>query len=226
MKKEIYSVFIICAIMQQSFSQNTGININSPTQVLDINGKIKIRDDGQSPSAGTIRYNSVSQDFEGYNGIGWNTFINKGIEVGYFEQSTFFTSTLRNVNVVFPDSIIVSQTGYYLTFFGGEMSGLHDNTVGLSSDVSWRLQLFVDRPSIDFVADEIFTSAGLDALGSGSSAYSFRRQERVYGMRALFLQAGEKLFLRYQVNSDPGNPAPVTLYNIFKSEIYIIKINL
>jgi len=59
-------------------AQEVGINTNSPDQALDINGKVRISDDVKTPTAGTVRYNSSSSDFEGYDGAAWNSFTQSG----------------------------------------------------------------------------------------------------------------------------------------------------
>ncbi|GAA0747045.1 hypothetical protein [Gaetbulibacter jejuensis] len=68
-----------------------GINTDTPNQALDVNGKIKIGNDGTTPTEGTVRY-SATGDFEGYTANGWtslttsenNIFPNQGTAVyGY-----------------------------------------------------------------------------------------------------------------------------------------------
>ena len=55
------------------FTQNVGISTTTPSQKLDVNGKIKIGNDAATPVAGTIRYNDVLLDFEGFNGTEWKS---------------------------------------------------------------------------------------------------------------------------------------------------------
>lgn len=50
-----------------------GVGTDTPTQELDVSGKIKISNDGRTPTAGTIRYTTVSDDFEGYDGTEWKS---------------------------------------------------------------------------------------------------------------------------------------------------------
>jgi len=52
------------------FSQ-VGVNTDTPEQTLHVNGKLKVADDSVTPTAGTIRFNSSTQDFEGYDGTSW-----------------------------------------------------------------------------------------------------------------------------------------------------------
>jgi len=52
-------------------AQNMGVGTSIPSQKLHVNGKIKVADDAAIPSAGTMRWNSTSKDFEGFNGAQW-----------------------------------------------------------------------------------------------------------------------------------------------------------
>jgi len=53
---------------------NVGINVAVPEATLDVNGKIKVADDLNTPVEGMIRYNVELQDFEGYDGQKWRSF--------------------------------------------------------------------------------------------------------------------------------------------------------
>ena len=57
-----------------TFNGTVGINNFSPTQRLEVTGKIKIGNDVNVPTAGTVRYNSATQDFEGFDGTIWKSF--------------------------------------------------------------------------------------------------------------------------------------------------------
>nr|WP_321237170.1 hypothetical protein [uncultured Psychroserpens sp.] len=57
--------------MRISPSGNVGLGITDPQARLDVNGKIKISDDNTNPTEGSMRYNSVTKNFEGYNGNEW-----------------------------------------------------------------------------------------------------------------------------------------------------------
>lgn len=50
-----------------------GVGTDTPNQELDVDGKIKISNDGRTPTAGTIRYTTVTDDFEGYDGTEWKS---------------------------------------------------------------------------------------------------------------------------------------------------------
>lgn len=66
------TLFLLLSI--GSFLQaQVGVGTPTPTQELDVDGKIKISNDGRTPTAGTIRYTTVSDDFEGYDGTEWKS---------------------------------------------------------------------------------------------------------------------------------------------------------
>jgi hypothetical protein len=50
-----------------------GIGTEKPTQLLDINGKIRLGNDLYAPMEGSIRYNEAIKDFEGFNGMEWKS---------------------------------------------------------------------------------------------------------------------------------------------------------
>ncbi|WP_158848930.1 hypothetical protein [Algibacter sp. L1A34] len=66
MKTLLSTIFAFLMIL--SMYSQVGVDNPNPEQALDINGKLKITDDTNAPTAGTIRYTAVSEDFEGYNG--------------------------------------------------------------------------------------------------------------------------------------------------------------
>ena len=55
---------------------NVGIGTASPTQKLDVAGKIKVGDSAATPTAGTIRW--TGSDFEGYDGTQWVSLTSTG----------------------------------------------------------------------------------------------------------------------------------------------------
>lgn len=80
-----------------TFNGNVGVGTNTPNQKLEVNGKIKIADDAIAPVAGNIRYNSTTNDFEGFNGTVWKSFT----------QPTGFWGSLNAViSEVGPSSVI------------------------------------------------------------------------------------------------------------------------
>ncbi|NNF32504.1 MAG: hypothetical protein HKN68_00235 [Saprospiraceae bacterium] len=87
----------------------TGFGTTNPSQKVDVNGKIKIGDDAKAPTEGTIRYNSTSKSFEGYDGTKW---IKLGGSSPYGLQGTFNlpNSIYASLNIPgAPDLIRVAQ---------------------------------------------------------------------------------------------------------------------
>ena len=57
-----------------STANTVGINYSStasPSQILDVNGKLRVGDDSRIPGGGTIRYNSATTKLQFYNGSSW-----------------------------------------------------------------------------------------------------------------------------------------------------------
>jgi hypothetical protein len=56
-------------------SGNIGIGTTAPTEILQVNGAIKIGEtSAATPTAGTIRFNTTTSKFEGYDGTAWVVF--------------------------------------------------------------------------------------------------------------------------------------------------------
>lgn len=71
-----YQSTLANAALKITNTNKVGINFGpfgTPSQTLDVNGKIKIGNDLSTPTAGTMRYNSTSQKIEFHNGSSWQT---------------------------------------------------------------------------------------------------------------------------------------------------------
>lgn len=68
--KKIIAGLICCWNLAFLQAQNVGIGTNNPVEKLEVSGGVKI---GASSNAnpGTIRWNAVKNDFEGFNGVAW-----------------------------------------------------------------------------------------------------------------------------------------------------------
>lgn len=113
-----------------------GINTSSPQQSLELNGKLKLSDDAVSPQAGTIRWNSSTSDFEGYNGSSWlsltkkennggwgigastneNGSINGALEAGNFGRSVAINGNYAIIGSILKMNPTNTQTGAVYIF--------------------------------------------------------------------------------------------------------------
>ncbi len=70
-----YGVFILGSDKTNYFQGNLGIGTTTPTEKLEVNGAIKIGStSAAAPTAGTIRFNTTTSKFEGYDGTAWVAF--------------------------------------------------------------------------------------------------------------------------------------------------------
>jgi hypothetical protein len=87
MNYRLIIVFTATLFYYNISAQNIGIGTNTPQQVLDVNGKLKISNDTAAPVAGTIRYNQATSDFEGYNGTEWKSLTASASSAPYINSS-------------------------------------------------------------------------------------------------------------------------------------------
>ncbi len=78
---ETYYIFVGTPSTSEFYMQITketvngvAINKTSPTQTLDVNGTVRVGSNENTPYEGTIRWNSKTKTFEGYNGETWISF--------------------------------------------------------------------------------------------------------------------------------------------------------
>lgn len=69
--------FLLLSVSAGLSAQNIGIGTSQPLEKLDVQGGIRVGPT-HSQNAGTIRWNSAKNDFEGFNGIEWVSLTNKG----------------------------------------------------------------------------------------------------------------------------------------------------
>lgn len=65
------SILILFLAFGSFLTAQVGVNTPTPSQALDVAGKIQIADDAIPPERGTIRFNAQNSEFEGYNGVEW-----------------------------------------------------------------------------------------------------------------------------------------------------------
>jgi hypothetical protein len=108
-----------------------GVSTTTPSQALDVAGKLKLSDDNTVPQPGTVRWNAATGDFEGYNGIEWLSFTkneggswgNKeitensselasdGVEFDYFGYSVALSGDYAIVGAYGNDALGTSNQG-------------------------------------------------------------------------------------------------------------------
>jgi hypothetical protein len=94
-----------------------GINTATPKSTLEVNGRIKLNDEVIAPVSGTIRWNELNKDFEGYNGQSWVSFTkSNNAEAWGNSQSQIATENNR----------IIANDGASNNYFG--------NAVAISND--------------------------------------------------------------------------------------------
>lgn len=71
MLKSFYTALLVSLCL--GLNAQVGVNNPSPTQALDVNGKVKVSDDNLSPVDGTLRYSDDVEDFQGYAAGEWKS---------------------------------------------------------------------------------------------------------------------------------------------------------
>ena len=77
-KVDVSSWTITIYFGEEIINPKVGIRTLSPLSTLDIEGEIKLGSSSNFPIAGMIRWNNISQDFEGYNGTQLLSLTNQG----------------------------------------------------------------------------------------------------------------------------------------------------
>ena len=132
-----------------------GINTINPLATLDVNGKIKIGNDTAQQAAGMIRFSTLANDFEGFNGSVW--------------KSMTGTSTLNNrINDADNNTSVDVETNS------------NENVIRFSLNGTERYTMFPSRIDFNSVNANTFlgnsvgsvNSTGTDNTGLGFSALS------------------------------------------------------
>lgn len=141
---------------------NIGINTVAPVQKLDVNGKIKLNDDATAPVAGTIRWNSTTNDFEGFNGSEWLSFTNTkrgtigtGGELGQMTNYQTVTAPVPTAEDRFGDDIDISGEWAVV---GSRQEGL-GGAAHLYRLIGTQWQFFMTLTASDAAANDAFGSA-------------------------------------------------------------------
>jgi hypothetical protein len=111
----------------QNIAPKMGVNITTPGQTLEVSRILRLADDIVAPTAGTLRWNSSNNDFEGYNGTQWLSLTSKsssgnwGSQPITYENTSFYATTTTNDTYGFSVAIsdnyaIAGAPGYEIAF--------------------------------------------------------------------------------------------------------------
>ena len=124
--------------MESEVVEGVAINKVQATQVLDVNGAIRIGEGSTTPYEGTMQWNALQGRFEGYNGSAWIPITSPGINDlvdGINVPNNLALGTDAGVNLNNGKNTIVgnfagqtSNTGFHNCFFGHRSGS--DNTGG------------------------------------------------------------------------------------------------
>lgn len=119
MKKNFLFLLTTCLLLDAASAQNVGIGTNTPSEKLEVNGAIKIGVNS-GLSAGTVRWNPATGDFEGYNGSSWLSFTNSRLPWGNYTVSEKSYSML-----LLNKWTTAGGTNYYGEYLGNSLA--YDN---------------------------------------------------------------------------------------------------
>jgi hypothetical protein len=201
---------------------NVGIGTNNPTQKLDVQGKLKIGDDSQTPEEGIIRFNNSTNNFEGYNGSEWVSMNYKPIVYSYEQDpiNESYNSTNRDILQAFPNTLTIEEPGKYMCFFDVTFYNLNGNTTTLSSDRSLYLEFQIYN-RLEFY------SVGPNIVGLPSGfTYYFRNRENIQLHRIIDIPtANQTMEFRFRVNSNTCCTPQTLQYSIINVKMTAIKLD-
>ena len=122
MKK--YLFLFVTLFFSKIYSQNVGIATNNPSEMLDVNGGIRIGYSSSNFNGGTLRFNN--NEIEYNTGLVWRTLVN-AFKDSALSPLTPFNTTTRNTWIEVPNvSMTVSEQGVYLVIF--KVNGYNNST--------------------------------------------------------------------------------------------------
>ncbi len=154
-----------------------GIGTISPAATLDVIGKIKIGDDGSSPAAGALRFNSTTSEFEGYDGTKW-TNLSQSCACPYvvdpFTESTssnfeILSGARLRITIDFSHRMAIETFEYGTNVVVWGTNGNSASGTFTWANANTSLIIETDDAWTDFVSN-CFDGFNLSIVGSGSSS--------------------------------------------------------
>jgi len=159
MKLGLSLIGALCCAFTLFSQNNTGIGTTTPTQKLTVEGKIQVSDDVTTPTKGTIRYNDLTDDFEGWTGFEWKslTFNQEDISNGFVDPSA---STFSYIGYSTTMSTRLAAAG-----------SLYANKVNIFAvnDGCWGWQYSISNSAIPSSTTSSQFGASVDLFGSYTS---------------------------------------------------------
>jgi hypothetical protein len=88
----------------QIVNPKAGVNRTNPQAALHVNGRVRVGEETTVPVAGSIRYNTTLNDFEGFNGQQWISFTDKTNNGGWGNQNAIENSSATNTDTQADDN--------------------------------------------------------------------------------------------------------------------------
>ncbi|RYZ50786.1 MAG: hypothetical protein EOP49_13245, partial [Sphingobacteriales bacterium] len=95
-----------------------GVGTASPVAALDVAGEIRLGNVTRTPSAGMVRWNAASQDFEGYNGSDWLSLTKSRPAAGTWGEYPAPASVNESGQVTSGDGLAQDLFGYSVSTHG------------------------------------------------------------------------------------------------------------
>ena len=200
-----------------SESRNVGIQmglLGTPQEALHVNGRIKLGNSSAAATAGTMRYNDMSKQFEGYNGGDWkpftgslydddgDTFISFGEDV--IDSIKFTANSLFGGTMAFDGHrLTLGKDGN--TIVGHEATPIDISTNIGNTMVGWlngyNMLSGVSNTSLGFWTGHSLVGGDYNTLLGAYAGYSVKDglSNTMIGYRAGYKNSGERnVFLGHQ----------------------------
>ena len=173
----------------QNITPKVGINNSTPSQTFEVNGKLKLGDDTVNPTAGTVRWNSDTNDFEGYDGTQWLSFTSKGTSGGWGSETTTIENAGFNIFLTdddnFGNSVSISGNSAIAGAPGYEagITNAGRAVVYTKNGTTWTQQQLIaasDPVAYDFFGTSVSISGDYAIVGAPFKDVSYYNEGRAY----------------------------------------------